>query len=728
MTGSSATLLPPDTAARAALTAEAYRLIDSLPPGAESEAALDQLAPLLGPRGEGAPSPETARAALHRRLSQYPLGGLLAFPPTAVAPNSASLHCLRAWLLASALDAAAKGEADHTAWRFAARIARQLCTDDDWQDLRLRLPDLTGLPLVDMRQRLAGWIKAEIQAETPHAGQLEHIRRALDQLAGAQRRQPTTAKRQRTDKSRSFVASAAGSFRRSAGAGARPRSTVILSWEGHDHEADPFHSVEEAVDAAAPGEIISETDDLGEVIEEMHEADPVASVLHSRHLTAPEAQQLAQDARRAVMAGAGHGVAMLAASQILNISIAELMALPREMPGTAGTAWLHDGPEGLGLGSAPEVTAAARLPRGAFVVLLPGPIASAVRAALASGLTAAELEEQARAWLARRPGRTQRLSRVTQCLPAALAADGVDAAVAGLLCNADIRTTPQLYYTRVSTSVLQETCRRFARDWLGTEHETLRVLPLSRSHPMIGSVLVPADKVVIDFFAGLSGNLDAAADRMARREIGAVPGYHAAFVAMQAGLLACTTAARPHLEACPPFAQMQLIGYNPVIRIRDKGNRQVDDARWLPVCDAQMEAFRQLRIHLGELRAWALPTSPDLVRHIDLALAGETSPLFALPPVGKLPEPLTWATFWKAHCPRGQARNMVRHWWRTAFVAKGMPGWQIDFFLGHGRWQGAQYLPLGAYRASDLAPLRAAIEARLRSLSITSPLARRLPQ
>lgn len=718
-------LLPDCHETRAALGAEAHRLIDLLPEGAQAVAAKKRADEVFGKDTDSAPPLEIARAALARKLSRYPLAGLLLYQPSGLTANAEALDLLRGWALAAVLHAAMTGAATHTTWQFAARVVRQLSSDEAWRDVSLRLPALQKLSLFDVRRRLTQWIATETAIDRRRGAQLEHVRRSLDQLAGVPRRRMTPSARKRTEKSLRFAAQAACRSPLQPTSG----TVIMINCDDHDHEEEPLMSVEEAADIAERGWLRSEHPDLGEVIEELWEADDtVSSVLQTRNLTQAEARSIVQDGLQAIVAGAGPGVTMLVASLLLGATITELVGLRRKVPETAGFPWWHDGAQGIGLAFAPQVTKAPKPPLGSFVIMLPEPVASAVRVALNLDLQAEEFEEQAKAWLRHRPGRNQRLSRIAQCLRTALAGAGVDAAITGMLCRSDIRSTPQKYYTCVHASHLEEAYRHFAADWLAMDPTTLNVRTIIPGKRMLGSRCVPKDKHVADFFAKLGSDLDTAAERMESHLPGALSGYHAAFVAAQAGLLAFTTAARPHLEACPPFAQMQLIGPHPVIRIMDKGNRQVDDARWLPVCSVQREAFTQLRRHLECLKSWAMPTSPSLVQYIDRALAGDCSPLFFLNDGDLTPTPLRWAEYWAAQCPPRQVRNMFRHFWRSRLVATNIPSWMIDFHFGHGGWHSAQYLPLSAYRAADLAPLREVIEAEVRSQGIKAPQSRRFPE
>lgn len=718
-------ILPTCPVARKQFAAEGRRLLDLLPDYSAKrkvEACFVRL--FAGHETENA-SLESARQAIHRKLKTYPLGDLLAHRPSQALSGAPSIDMLRAWVFAGTLHGIDDGDQCHTAWAFAVRAVRKLAMDQDWGGERARLPSVLDLSLWQVRQALNAWEGRERTAGNAHAGQIDNIRRHLDHLAGNPRRDVGDVTRKAAKRSQRLTVELTAPCALSANVAVQP----VLELDQHNHNTEPLFTLEEAADVAELAWLRSAHEDLDDVIEDLIETEAsVSAMTASRHLTQEEARALARDLRKAIADGAEHGVVMLAVSLCLGASFETLISLSRSVPEAAGTPWWYVSGEKVGVALAPSVTGALKPPAGGFCVFLPDWLAAEARKVLEGDLDPDALERQAKQWLKRRPGRAQRLSRIAKCLPSALTAAGADAALVGLLTRQDIRTCPQMYYTQVTAAQLDEVHADFRANWLGDTERDAAVCTLARSSSRIGSRRVPETKVVATFFEGLDRKLAEGEQALEARRPYAVQQIHAAFANKVAGVISFTTAGRPHGEACPPFSQMLLEGPCPSLRLQDKGNRQVDDARWLPVPSLLADTLRALRNHLESLRPWARVTSPDLAAHIDASLNGQCAPLWYIPECTDKPEALKSSDFWKVHKQRRQERNMFRHYWRTRLVASHTPGWMIDYWMGHGGWQAAQYLPLGAYQARDLKSLADTIDEHAADLGLHAPEVRRLPQ
>lgn len=725
MTDTLAKLLPVSPLVRAECGAEGRELLILLPAYSATKVVQEHFTTLFPAEDGTFGSMLHTKTAMKGKLKTYPLGDLLVHQPVALSSNANSLNFLRGWVLAAAIHALANGDAKHTAWQFAVRAVRHLCVGPSWSQERFRIPMLDGLSLGKVRRSLDAWAAREQASGNSHANQIQNIRRALDHLAGVERRHIDAGTRKQTDRSREFAKEIGSSQTKISGS----RIQLLIDCDEHDHRQEPFHSVEEAADVARVRSLCSEQADLDDVIEELAEEDASdLAMTASRNITQAEAKVIARDLHSAVVKGAQPGVALLAASLALGTSLKELMALPQQLPDAAGSSWWRVSGQKIGVAYAPAVTKAPKPPNGACAIMLPDWLGAAVIAALGCDLEASALETQARQWLAGQPGRTQRLSRIAQCLPIALRSAGTDAAIAGFLCRRDVRTCPQMYYTRLTGFQLEQNYAAYQRDWLANTFNDIQIIELVPRKGTIGSRRVPDLSAVQKMFQSLKAQLNEVSVDLEDRRPNAVAEYHGAFINNVTGIFAIATGARPHFEASPSFSQMQLAGPFPQIHLRDKGNRVVDDARWLPVPAVLQDALQQLRLHLEYLRPWAAMTSPLLVKQIDLSLSGECCPLWYIPNGDKALEPLTAAKFWKTHRPARQERNLFRHFWRTEFVRANFPGWMVDYWMGHGGWKSAQYLPNATYRPGDLLPIRLFIDHTVTSLGLTVPAAQRMPR
>lgn len=725
MSKQAAPILPTCPLAQLALGSEARRLVDLLPDFDARTTVLATFTELFPIADDASSMWRFAVSASKRKTGEYPLAALLTHPPATDVSNRRDLEALQFWVLAAALDAIAADDYKHSTWKEAARAVRHLCTLPRYAELRLRVPALVGKDLRSVREAIASWVESEHNSGSGFHSKLDNIRRAMAQLDTDTRRHLGQRRKAEIQRSRAFAECAAASLP------VMPDSTleVSIGCVGHDHDTDPLHSAEEAADLAEPVYLRSVSADQDDMIDQLLEVEAeTASIMASRHLTSAESRNLYRSLARDIDADATEpGVIMLVSSLLLNASIAEMVALPRQVPKSAGQSWWDIRGKFVAIAYAPMVTGAKEGDEGAFSLSVPVSLGQRIVGILDEGITASVLENQARRWLKRQTGRANRLSRIAQCLSSALRSEGEDEAVRGALCREDIRHVPQLYYSRLPVERLNHAYERFQRGWLGIPSTPSRCVTKTGKGGAIGSKRVPPHTCIERFHRRMEDNLASAWGEVEERRPNAVPKYHAAFVAQTAALLAFATAVRPHGTACPSFLQMQLVGPYPVIRICDKGNRSVDDARWLPAPGVMVDSFQQLQAHLAWLRAWASLAHPEVCHAIDASLRGETSPLWYFPSPGKDVTPLRWAEFWEQYRPQRQPRNFFRHYWRTEFLRTGTTGWAIDFWMGHGGWKSAQYLPTGAFCAAEMNDIKTRINAKAQHLELCVPTARKLP-
>lgn len=721
-------LLPGEPAVRSALVREAWRLVERIE-GSHRQVADGCALSLLGPDMFAEADLSTARQYVHRRYGQFPLAAFLVAVPDRLDPQAGILDRLRSWILCAALAAIADIGPDHTTWQFAARAMRRLCSNSALVESRRRLPEIAADDLQHVRARIEEWIPREHEAGTDFAHQLDHVARALAQLAGQPRRRigpgarAPGASRILADK---CLAQPAG----------RDDGQIQLSFGDFDFEAEDLLSLEEAADVARPlgirlplvdptlpADAQGVAADL-EVLENLFDAGGVS--VASGHLTQSEARQLASALRREFLRGnAPAALVWLTASLLTGRRLDDLAALSGSA-GAPGTSWWSMNP--LGLAFAPAVTRAPPTPKGAFIIHFPDWLQAPLRAAILSGQT--PCKASIAAWLSRGkigPGRTPRLSRIERALPHALGDLGTDSVIIALLEGADIRHSPQVYYTSLDCTALDATYRWFLQDWLGlSRQEGGKIAPAAPSAPAIGSRLVPRDEEIAAFFASRRVALRTAAQRLNRHEPGAAHEYHGAFVHMAAAILSFCTGLRPHGLACPSFTALQLAGAWPVIRIQDKGNRRTDDARWLPVPGLLQQTIVALREQLQHVEEWGRLFQPEVAQAARHSLEGGMTPLWHLPEPLAVPVPLSAREYWTHVDPPGAARNALRHFWRTTLAHDRVPGWQIDYWMGHGGWGSAQYLPMSGFAAADLGELTQALEDHIDTFAIVPPEPRAL--
>lgn len=718
------------------------RLIhDLLPEGrAPRDALLDEarrLLALLDSEGRTAPPPDlaTAQTALHRRLSAFPLADMLAHPPLPSQPRAAQIDRLRAWMLTAVLDAIACGDGAQTTKDHACATVSRLCRLPGLDAIRLRVPNLPVDHARSALQAVQRWQHAERAAGSGFAPRLYHVELTLAQLAGQQRLIHGPASRPRRDHNRHHI----GAIEQWAKVPARDDLALMHRCDAFDLDGELLETVEEAGDIAtlsamrmeAPETGLSsaqtETEALMQAETELFAHNGAISAATHR-LTAPEARQLHAALRAVICNGiAPAGVVMLAVSLLTGRTIADLCTLPRAAPTRPGRSWwsAQPVPKPLGIGFCPAVSGAPKPPANGLVMALPRWLQASVRDSI--GIAPGQAVAEARAWLSSHNPAARRLrpSHVAGALPTALAASDTDAALQALLLGANIRIAPQLWYSRVSIEALHRAWCDAARGWMGEEDPQLAVVKSGRAIA-IGSRRVPTEAQIAAFFAARCDALDIARTGAWHSRPGGVEQAHGAFIDQCAAILLAATGRRPHGALWPPLSHAMQDGPWPQIRIRDKGNRLVDDARWLPLPPVACEALAAMTAHLHHLRDWGRVMNPDVANAAKAALDGDGPLFWSLPDGPAAPAPLSCAAWWAKVLPAGSERNLFRHFWRSRFLADGLPSWMIDQWMGHGGWSGAQFLPMGASSAADLTPLRDRIEPLLRAFGARAPQAERL--
>lgn len=738
--------LPDDPDIRAALAAEAARLLGiienrTLPPtvagghdhvfGGEARhlAAVSDLAP--------------ARQAIKSAKGRYPLANLLVHPPAPFEPRAHALDLLRAWVLAALLDAVGQGLREHTTGVFAARAVSRLCRRGELDAARARVPDF-DVPDADAAHDVAvDWQADEAATGSPFSDRIECIRIVIGQLAGLSRTVLGPVSRRRRRRSQAHIDATRCWVR----VPARNSLELLCDCAEFDLDHSVLESVEEAGDIAEPVAIrrigtrdeafAGEAADAAELLWAQDELfDLSGAALASAHRPTPSEARAIYAELRAHLASfdldeVNTGTVLLAVSLLTGRSLRDLLAVSRSVPKVPGRSWWvyeHGGVAGIAF--CPAVSGASKPPANGIVLALPTWLRLRVDARLHAeeAFDEQRVMEQARAWLRSRnfAGRSPRLSRVAGALPAALEASDTDAAIGALLLGSDIRVVPQLWYSRVPIERLNQAWRGLLEDFIGETGKEVRVVR-SAHGAAIGSRGVPSDEQVHAFFQARKTALaEAITASNWRGRPGGVERVHKAVIDQCAAILIAATGRRPHGPLWAPLRDTLTIGPHPMTRIVDKGNRLVDDARWLPLPPVALEALEALFTHLGHLRDWGRVMNQAVARAADASLAGEVCPFWYIDEDGADPRPLSGADWWDGMPTKTLRRNMFRHYWRTRFLTERLPGGLIDTWMGHGGWQGAQFLPMAADSIGDLMPIREHIEARLRALGAAAPTSRRL--
>lgn len=767
-------LLPEGDDLRAGFTAEARRLLGllsaPLPPG-----VTDLVAALAPQPGQQPAPPEELRAAIHRRLGAFPIANLLAHAPESWEPRGADLDRLRAWVLVGLLDAALCGQAGHTTAPKAAALLSYLCRARTRAGARLLVPSISAEDVTLAQQSVEDWYDRLRQTRSVIAETAYVLRLTLDHLAGQarQHRAPTT---------RSTTPRCALSIAAIRGFVVLPgRDGLALEHDcpDFDREAEDLESAEEAGDVATPARLrLGEPEqmDLLEVLDRDDQGGdgevgwqaglpapvalaaqgelaelPAQAVTSTRALTPAEAMVVVQGLRQAVHPHSGpwQAATLLAVSLMTGRSLPALLALPREVPRHAGQSWWardwEAAADRIGIGFCPAVTDAPPPPHNGFVLVLPRWLQPSLRRLLdqceQEPFETAGIEADAQRLLAGLlpEGRALRRSHLAASLGLTARTIGLDPAVEALLVGTDIRIAPQCWYTALPVP-------RLDADWracwpaLGlTEDEgeeedggdgmvgarvvaTLgaRTGRARREVPRTGSLRVPSDVDLRAFFAGHRQRLETAVAALEPDLLETVQEVQAAFVGAAAAVLLGATGRRPHGPLWPPLGQALTEGPAPAVRIADKGNRTLDDARWLPLPPVAVATLEAVRVQLGHLQDWGRLHDRQVAATADKALAGTAPPLWFLPSGGADLTPLSCATWWQT-LPERVPRNLFRHFWRSRFVAERQPGHLVDRWMGHGGWRQTFYLSTSFAGSDDLAPLAESLERGLADLGAVAP-------
>lgn len=149
----------------------------------------------------------------------------------------------------------------------------------------------------------------------------------------------------------------------------------------------------------------------------------------------------------------------------------------------------------------------------------------------------------------------------------------------------------------------------------------------------------------------------------------------------------------------------------PRVRVMDNGNRQVDDARWLPLPDQAVQVLAVWRMELTDIRdSGVRMLNPGLCARIDQSLDGTAPPFFVWPSLHEGVQDLQAADLWdRAGTPANMPRNWARHYMRRHLADHGVSGAAIDAFMGHGGTQSNPMTPTSCAALTDQAKLHAAL-------------------
>lgn len=764
-------LLPDGKAVRAGFAAEARRLLGllsaPLPPG------VTDLVAALSPMPQAA-APEDLQAAIHRRRGAFPIANLLAHAPEPWEPRGADLDRLRAWVLVGLLDAVLRGQSGHTTAPKAAALLSYLCRARARAGARLVVPTISAEDVTLARESVGDWHDRLRQTRSVIAETAYVLRLTLDHLAGQ-------ARQQRAPTTRSSVLGSARAIAAIRGFAVLPgRDGLALEHDcpDFDYDAEGLESAEEAGDVAIPVRLQlgdPEQMDLLEVLdrgdhgrsgeagwEEILPAPVVLAVqgelaefsaqavTSTRTLTPAEAAVVAQGLRRTVSSHGGpwQAATLLAVSLMTGRSLSALLAMPREMPRQAGQSWWarnrHAETVRFGIGFCPAVTDAPPPPQNGFVLVLPGWLQPSLERLLdrweEEPIDPAEIEADAQHLLAGflPEGRALRRSHLAASLGLAALAIGLDPAVEALLRGTDIRIAPQCWYTALPVPRLDADWRACwpALGLTGDEGDeddggdgggggmhgasVVGTFQPRREMPRTGSLRVPSAADLQAFFAGQRRRLETAVAALEPDLLETVQDVQAAFVGAAAAVLLGATGRRPHGALWPPLGQVLAEGPVPSVRIADKGNRTLDDARWLPLPPVAIATLEAVRVQLAHLRDWGRLHDQQVAKAATSALAGETPPLWFLPSIGADLMPLSCGRWWQS-LPDRVPRNLFRHYWRSRFVAERQPGHLVDRWMGHGGWRQTFYLSTSFAASDDLAPLVESLERGLADLGAVAP-------
>ncbi len=434
-----------------------------------------------------------------------------------------------------------------------------------------------------------------------------------------------------------------------------------------------------------------------------------------RMLTAQEARDIGKAALRDAKAGIP-GAGLVLASLVSGRGVEDLLKAQRES--ALGKTWItEDG----GIGFSPDVTDAVSPEAGGFILHLP------VR------WTGSKAE--AEQWLSQLPrGRSPRLSRISRALRDALYED--DGALGALLSGQNCMAYIPLYYARFPIA-------RLRKAWLDTLENRFalkgefRLDPVRRRCRNIGSVKGPALEAISAWFTGLVQKVEQERARDHEGHILSLPQLTALEANLAASVLAFETARRPFRSAFEPLSQ--ITGQKrPRVRIAGKGGRDVDDGRWVPLCNASRCALALWRGSLHRIRASGyLAAHRPLAERVTATEAGHAPLFFAWDGLNAAPYDLTASALYdRVGAPdlprKGRsmtdsgigtkaADNWARHAMRRELAARGLKGIVIDAFMGHGGALNDPMVPTSAAALADDDALRETIDTIWKDLGVTLP-------
>lgn len=681
---------------------------------------------LQGPKANLLPSRGRIGSLSRPRRMQSPLATLLLTPPPPGRARIQDLDHLRAWSMAAALRFCTDtGEPDtYPRVHDGLRFVWLLCLGSYRPDPLPELPEFDG-SLASLREALN---QLQGQRETRGAGQTEQIGHILRLLQDVRKPNPPRRMGERDAAKTESAPSGWMAYRQQTGttwAAPPPGAPAPINPEdAADVAISVVHDFGLAKTPARPSPL--DRVPLQLALQDVLDEDQ-GWIADYAALTRAECRKIWARAGADMAAGRPPGGAVwCAASLLLGRSVQTLAGLPRGTSPTEDHWRLKN--DRAALCVVPDVTRASwHDPRNNSFLLHP-PEALARALARRIGDAPESAERMARGWLLsgaglKAKGRAPRLSRLTRALPDALMARGEDIAIAGLLSGWSAKRQPQIYYASFPLRRIEAVWRAACMDWMGPDARA-DLRPLRARTTRTGSFFGPADNQVSAFFATLTEKAEASrAISLAAH----LPDRLAAVTNFAGALLNFVWARRPHLDALEPLSN--IIGrHRPMIRLHGKGNRSVDDGRWLPVPEIALQVIAYWRAEvaaLGPERFRIL--NPEFPRHVAEASAGRAPPLLEWEGVLDAPAGLEAAALWSRigtpALPDGHPApaNWARHYMRGALADRNLTGAEIDRFMGHGGAAGDPFVPTSAAAAADLDRLRNTLDEICANLRIRLP-------
>lgn len=702
--------------ARADAREEAERLLRLLP--------ADIVATLHAARATHLPAQGRIGNLAKPRRMQSPVATLLLTGPVPGRARIRDLDHMRAWAIGAALRFCHEmGEADtYPRVLVGLRFVWRLCIGSYQPDPLPELPDFDG-SLASLRDALS---RLQGLRETRGAGQAEQIGHLLRLLQDA--RKPNPPRRHGEHEPSGIERPPCGwtTYR-------GPTGTI---WSAPPQGAEPPIGPEDAADIAIPvlhdfglGKRPARPSPLDRVPLQLALQDVLDEdqgwIADFAALTRAECRRIwARAADEIATRRPRPGAVWCAASLLFGRSVQTLAGLPRSLPPTADR-WLVK-KDRAALCVVPDVTRDVwHDPRdNSFVLHPPEELARALAPRI--GEAPDRAVGMARDWVRagkNTGGRTPRLSRLTRALPDALTARGEDIAITGLLSGWNAKRQPQIYYASFPLRRIEAAWRSASTDWMGPKARG-EIRPLRSRNTRTGSFLRPDDSKVMAFFARLTAQAEESREIFLASRL---PDRLAAANNFTGALLNFIWARRPHLDALEPLSNM--VGrHRPMIRIRGKGNRSVEDGRWLPVPAIALRAIEYWRSELAAIGPERLRiVNPAFCERIAAASGGTMPPFLHWAGVLEVPTGLEVAELWdRVGTPvlpdgRPAPANWARHYMRGTLADRNLTGAEIDRFMGHGGMTGDPFVPTSGAAAADVDRLRKALDAICTDLRIRVP-------